>query len=115
MPASVAMSSVEAPCSPDRANAAAAATRTASRRSSAVRRMVDSTEVIDNSQPCPLSRSPETLDRGAHPLDLRLRRRRRERQRERSLEGTVGAGELSSALVRAEPMDGVRADLALDP
>src|SRR3954454_6118319 len=116
MPAMRAMSSVEAPCSPLRANSVVAAARTATRRSSAVCRVVVVAIVVSiHSQPV-LVKSPldESGERSRDPVALGLGHRRRERQREGPSEGSVGTGEGAAVAIGGELVDRIGSDLDLD-
>src|SRR5689334_20899331 len=105
MPARRAMSSVDVPSKPAAANSSSAASSTSLRRSSAVRRTAMSGKLVATHYLVKRLRDPVELGVGQPGV---------ERQRERPLEGRVGAGELALVAVRAEPVERVRPDLALD-
>src|SRR5919199_3691844 len=108
MPATFAIVSVEAPCRPRAANSACAASRTASRRSSALCLVavviVCAMLVITHYH----------VKHLGDAVDVVRAEARMERQRERPLVAAVGAGEGSLVVVRAEPVQRVGADLRLD-
>src|SRR5438105_5585708 len=108
MPARRAISSVEAPCSPRDANSICAASRTASRRTSALCRVVVAMRAM-------LVVTHYLVKDGCHALDVALRDARVERQCERPLVATVGARERPLVAIRGEPVQRVGADLGLDP
>src|ERR1051325_8417901 len=109
MPARLAISSVEAPCSPRSANSPIAASRISSRRSSALFRWgwttMDGKLVITH----------KFVKRLRDEVEIRFGEPGMEGQGEGALEGPVGAGEGALVAVGAEAMQGVRADLRLDP
>src|SRR5690348_5686593 len=108
MPALRAISSVEAPWSPCSANTGRAASRISSRRSSFDFRTV--TTMADR-----LVTTYKLVKRCRHPVELALGEPRVEGQRERALEDARGAGEVTLVAVGAEQVQGVGADLRLDP
>src|SRR5690349_4451176 len=103
------MSSVDVPAKPRSANSTRAASRTASLRSAALMRVV----VI--CMPPNLVMTHKLVKCLAHPVELRVREPGVERQGERALVRGIGAGERALAAVGAEAVQGVGADLALDP
>src|SRR4051794_29882805 len=107
MPASRAISSVEAPCSPCRAKTPAAASRISSRRTSFDFR--SATTMAGK-----LVMSHKLVKRLRHTIEVALGEARVERQRERTLEDPGGAREIALVAVGTQAMERVRPDLRLD-
>src|ERR1051326_6427228 len=108
MPARLAISSVEAPCSPRSANSPTAASRISSRRSSALFRWGWTT------MGCKLVTTHKFVKGLRDEVEIRLGETGMERQGEGAFEGPVGAGEGALVPVGTEAMQRVRADLRLD-
>src|SRR5262245_40363637 len=103
MPAARAMVSVEAPCMPRSANSTIAAASTASRRSAAVLRAVET-----GAMRWKLSVTYKSRQDPGDAIELVLRQPSVEGQRKRALEGAVGAGERPLLVVGLEPVQRVR-------
>src|SRR5712691_2822463 len=108
MPAFAAIASVDAPSRPRCANSSIAASRTASRRSSAVLRSVVTITA------CKLLLTYDAVKGHADPVDLRLAEPVVQGKREGPLEAGLGTRERPLVAVRAEPMERVGADLRFD-
>src|SRR5712691_324955 len=108
MPAFAAIASVDAPSRPRCANSSIAASRTASRRSSAVLRSVVTITA------CKLLLTYEAVKGHADPVDLGFAKPVVQGEREGPLEAGLGTREGPLVAVRAEPMERVGADLRLD-
>src|SRR4051812_40036905 len=108
MPASLAISSVEAPCSPRSAKTAMATSRISSRRSSFVFRsaLITGTRLV---------MTHNLVKSLRHPVEVRLREPRVEGQRQGALEDAGRAGEAPLPGIGAEEVQRVGADLHLDP
>src|SRR5207302_10141346 len=102
------MSSVEVPAKPLSANSICAASRMASRRSAAERRVV--VELMAGR----LVMTHKLVKCLCHAVELGPGQPRVERQGERALVDRGGTGERPLVAVSAEPVQGVRPDLALD-
>src|SRR5512133_1289346 len=109
MPARFAIASVDAPWSPRSANSSSAASRMSSRRSSALFRCGCTTM-----RPMLVTTHKLVKCRG-HLVEILVGEPRMEGKRQRPLEGAVGTGKTTLLAVGTEPVDGVRADLRLDP
>src|SRR5438045_5766634 len=109
MPARRAMSSVEVPTYPPSANSTSAASSTVSRRSAALMRVV----VISGTRRR-LVMTHKLVKSLRDPILLGLGQPLVQGQGERTLERRVGARERALVAVGAEPVERVRADLALD-
>src|SRR5438270_4866663 len=108
MPARRAMSSVDVPSRPRSANSTIAASSTASRRS------VAESLVVAEVMTALLVITHKFVKRFRDPVEIPFSEPPMERQRERPLEDGVGAGERPLPAVGAQPVESVRADLALD-
>src|SRR5436190_11842082 len=108
IPAAAAIASVEAPSRPRRANSSSAASRTVSRRSSAVFRWVETVT------PAKLVITYLIVKCRDDPVDLRLAEAGVQRQRERPLEARLRARETALVAVRGQTLERVRPDLRLD-
>src|SRR5919198_3501949 len=108
MPARRAIASVDAPCTPCRANSCRAASSTASRRSSAVC-------LVLVAMVSKLSLTHISCQDRADAMDLVLGRRRREGKREGPFVHAIRSRKGALIAIGVEAMERIRADLSFDP